>query len=363
MTLHIPRFKSDDALQDYLLQGVSRTFALTIPQLPDALRPVVSNAYLLCRIIDTIEDEPKLNFEQKQQFANMFVSIVEGQLPTQTFSEQLAPLLSDSTIPEEHELINLTSDVIRVTHGFNPIQREALSSCVRTMAAGMIEFQKSHAQFGLNDQAHMDRYCYYVAGVVGEMLTKLFCEYSTEIAQHKDKLIKLSVSFGQGLQMTNILKDIWDDSERGACWLPHSVFKKFDFDLQQLLTAQLLNSEILTLKNRENFELALGHLVGIAHWHLLKALNYTLLIPKNEHGLRKFCLWAIGMAMLTLRKINKNRHFISSNQVKISRRCVKATILASNLSVRHDNALKVLFKLSSIGLPLTPGEETLYPNR
>jgi farnesyl-diphosphate farnesyltransferase len=44
-------------LQDQLLPGVSRTFALTIPQLPDALRPVVTNAYLLCRTADTIEDE------------------------------------------------------------------------------------------------------------------------------------------------------------------------------------------------------------------------------------------------------------------------------------------------------------------
>ena len=45
------------ALQDRLLPGVSRTFALTIPQLPQDLRPIVTNAYLLCRTADTIEDE------------------------------------------------------------------------------------------------------------------------------------------------------------------------------------------------------------------------------------------------------------------------------------------------------------------
>ncbi|MDL1867558.1 phytoene synthase, partial [Betaproteobacteria bacterium PRO4] len=44
----------DDArYQEHILQGVSRTFALTIPQLPPALREVVGNAYLLCRIVDT----------------------------------------------------------------------------------------------------------------------------------------------------------------------------------------------------------------------------------------------------------------------------------------------------------------------
>ena len=59
---------SDLAYQAEMLQCVSRTFALTIPQLPGALRDVVGNAYLLCRIADTIEDEPTLPAWQKQAF-------------------------------------------------------------------------------------------------------------------------------------------------------------------------------------------------------------------------------------------------------------------------------------------------------
>ena len=57
---------SDFVYQTDILQGVSRTFALTIPQLPGPLRDVVGNAYLLCRITDTIEDEPSLSPIQKQ---------------------------------------------------------------------------------------------------------------------------------------------------------------------------------------------------------------------------------------------------------------------------------------------------------
>jgi phytoene/squalene synthetase len=48
---------SDEAYQDEILPHVSRTFALTIPELPAALRTAVTSAYLLCRIADTIEDE------------------------------------------------------------------------------------------------------------------------------------------------------------------------------------------------------------------------------------------------------------------------------------------------------------------
>ncbi|HTT38021.1 MAG TPA: squalene/phytoene synthase family protein, partial [Burkholderiales bacterium] len=43
----------DDEFQARMLAGVSRTFALTIPQLPQELARVVTNAYLLCRIVDT----------------------------------------------------------------------------------------------------------------------------------------------------------------------------------------------------------------------------------------------------------------------------------------------------------------------
>ena len=51
----------DVMCQEALLERVSRTFALTIPTLAEDLRPVIGNAYLLCRIVDTMEDEPKLS--------------------------------------------------------------------------------------------------------------------------------------------------------------------------------------------------------------------------------------------------------------------------------------------------------------
>ena len=84
----------------------------------------------------------------------------------------------------------------------------------------MAEFQRHATAAGLNDLPHLDRYCYHVAGVVGEMLTELFCDYSAKINERRNELLPLAVSFGQGLQMTNILKDVWDDRQRGACWLP-----------------------------------------------------------------------------------------------------------------------------------------------
>ena len=58
--------QTDNQFQNEILQDVSRTFALTIPQLPPPLYRAVANAYLLCRIADTIEDDSKLTFQEKK---------------------------------------------------------------------------------------------------------------------------------------------------------------------------------------------------------------------------------------------------------------------------------------------------------
>jgi len=331
----------DGDFQAAMLAGVSRTFALTIAQLPDALKDVVSNAYLLCRIVDTIEDEPKLSLAQKKQFCQQLVDILQDCEEPFLLSDQLAPLLSDHTIPAEHRLIHELDRVVTITRRFNPEQQQSLVRCVQIMSEGMVYFQEHTSGDGLKDQAEMDLYCYYVAGVVGEMLTELFCLYSPDIAKNSHKLLLLSRSFGQGLQMTNILKDIWDDHARSACWLPKDLFEHEGLEL----------SNMKMLAGNQEFQKGLNQLVGIAHTHLANALKYTLLIPAHEKGIREFCLWALGMAMLTLRKIHGNLGFTDGDQVKISRKSVKTTVVVSGLTVKHDALLKLIFKWLSRGLP------------
>ena len=155
---------NDAQYQEHILQGVSRTFALTIPQLPVSLRQVVGNAYLLCRITDTIEDDNALSIEQTRQLAEMFAEVVNGTVPAEKFAGELFPLLSDHTIPAEHDLIKNTASVIRVTHSFNPVQRAALERCVRIMGKGMADYQETETLDGLKDMPAMNQYCYYVAG-------------------------------------------------------------------------------------------------------------------------------------------------------------------------------------------------------
>lgn len=331
---------SDQAYQDYILPGVSRTFALTIPQLPVDLRHVVANAYLLCRIADTIEDDVALSAADKQAFHDQFVAVVDGEASAHALSRQLGPRLAAETPAAERDLVANMNRVVALTQSYSPRHYAAISRCVRIMCHGMPEFQRRIQTSGVTDLAELDLYCYYVAGVVGEMLTELFCDYSPEIDRHREALMTLAPSFGQGLQMTNILKDVWKDRARGACWLPQDMFHTADGAFGELSAEQ----------HEQAFCAGMKRLIAIAQSHLQDGLDYTLRIPPEETGIRQFCLWALGMAVMSLRKVHRNPSFVAVTQVKISRTTVKATIAVTNMATHRDQVLRALFRWSSYGL-------------
>jgi farnesyl-diphosphate farnesyltransferase len=342
---------SDEVYQDQILPHVSRTFALTIPQLPPALSIPVTSAYLLCRIADTIEDEPALSAPETLAFLQRFSAVAGGIGDPKALARDLEHRLSDRTLPTERDLVSNMDRVVRVTANLGEAQHAAIQRCVELMCYGMPRFQFNASVKGLPKSSDLDDYCYYVAGVVGEMLTDLFCDYSADIERRRAALVALAASFAQGLQMTNILKDVWEDRGRGACWLPQDVFTRHGVDLAQV------SNEI----NDPRFSAGMTELVAVAHAHLRNALDYTLLIPGKEKGIRRFCLWAIGLAVLTLRKIAHNPGFTAGAQVKVSRTAVSMTMLMTNTFIGNDWMLRRLFSAAARGLPLARLPELRRP--
>jgi farnesyl-diphosphate farnesyltransferase len=253
--------------------------------------------------------------------------------------------LSAATPPAEIELLRHARDVLAVTATFSQAQRAALARCLRIMCSGMREYQQRADRRGLRDLPDLDRYCYFVAGVVGEMLTELFCAHSPALAARRESMMRLALSFGQGLQMTNILKDIWEDYARGACWLPAAAFARHGFDLANLGAPR-------DARAQQAFGAGLRELVGVAHAHLRSALAYTLMIPPEEEGIRRFCAWAIGLAALTLDRIAATPAFSAGAQVKISRRAVGCTVFLTRIGIGHDGWLRWLFGRAARRLPL-----------
>ena len=316
------------AYQSRALAQVSRTFALTIPLLPRQIRHAIGNAYLLCRIADTIEDEPTLNDVHKRNFLSRFTEVVHGESETDSFARDLAKLLSEATDKGEQDLVLNTGAVIDFHEKLPTGQRKPIERCVETMCKGMAEFVGTGST-GLSNMKQVERYCYYVAGVVGEMITDVLCDYSRGIETNKDELSKLSVRFGRGLQLVNILKDHREDRIRGVSWLPRRIREARENGLDR--------------KGETNVVTRIIHVLHVAQRDLDAALRYVQLIPVHERGVRSFLAITLGLAVLTLRRINSNPGFRKGDDVKISRREVAATVMSTNVAVRSNLALKWLF--------------------
>jgi len=328
--------------QDQILPHVSRTFALTIPQLPIPLRTAVTNAYLLCRIADTIEDEPALSPTESRVFLQRFTAVVRGTEAAGPLAREVVRRLSERTLPAERELVSGMERVVEVTAGLGA-ERPAIQRCIELMGHGMHHFQQTASLAGLARSSDLDSYCYYVAGVVGEMLTELFSCHSPAVAAQRNALQELSTSFAEGLQLTNIIKDFWEDRSRGACWFPRELFARHGVEL----------AEMSPQSSDARFQAGVRELVAVAHGHLRNALAYALLLPPRETGIRLFCLWAIGLAVLTLRRIDARLDYTSGAQVKVSHSAVLLTRLCTTAAVRNDRLLRRLFEHAARGLPLT----------
>ncbi|WP_062308061.1 squalene/phytoene synthase family protein [Polynucleobacter sinensis] len=318
MNSPLPDLSADLAYQKAILSSVSRTFALTIPLLPPQIEAVVGNTYLLCRIVDTIEDAAELSPSKKQSLSRLFLDAVLGSIPVELFVVPCLDALKNYPNIDELDLITNTPTVLRILHTFPSEDQAAISRCICIMSEGMTRFHGKQTKNGLKDLVEFEEYCYVVAGVVGELLTTIFCNYSAEFAKQIQGHEKLAVAFGQALQMTNILKDSPEDHARGVSWKPSNL-------------------------TQEN-------LLAIAYQKLLDALAYIALIPKAENGIRRFCFLAFGLAVMTLEKIATRKEFNHTTEVKLSRNTVWIFYGFTKIAASNDLLMKSFFHLASTQL-------------
>ena len=313
MNLLIENSQTDLAYQKAILSSVSRTFALTIPLLPPIIEKVVGNTYLLCRIVDTIEDAAELTPEAKKNLSALFLDVVLERAPVKSFVEPCLDALKNYSNHDELDLIAHTPTVLRILHTCSSHDQEAVSRCVSIMSEGMSRFHGRQTEAGLKDLFEFEDYCYVVAGVVGELLTSIFRRYSPQFSKNIQGHENLAIAFGQALQMTNILKDSPEDRARGVSWKPAN--------LSQL------------------------DLLQIAYQKLSDSLTYILLIPKEEVGMRRFCLLAFGLAVLTLDKLAARDHFERQEDIKLSRNTVWFFYGFTKIAAGSNGLIKSFFYL------------------
>lgn len=314
----------DDEFCRRILPHVSRTFALSISMLPEALAHSVTVAYLLCRIADTIEDDPARPPEEKRALLFAFAGALEdgGRAPTVADAFQ-------GWQDAEEGLAASASRVLGEFHRLPAEQRRLVRPWIQEMCAGMadtVDLLASREDGGLRALGTLDdlrRYCYYVAGTVGHLLTDLFQTTTLHLpAGRVEELHRLAHGFGLGLQMTNIIKDVRDDRERGVSFVPAAMCVAHGIDVREFGEPGASAGTRAVVGDL---------LLEARHW-LDEGLAYCAALPVTAYGIRRFCLSALFLAARTLRLIERTPEFpLAVPRLKVSRAEVSRTVLIGGI--------------------------------
>ena len=214
-----------------LLKQVSRLFYTTLVVVPANVRDQVSLAYLFARAADTIADTDLIDRPRRLSFLNRFREQFVGDqmdwAQIRTIQQAMSSLQQDSA---ERALLERLDECFRIFHTCSPDDRQRIQRLMTTLTQGMEMDLSTFPGTSVADLTalktfdDLDRYTYYVAGCVGEFWTSLMCAHRKALTNWDiHQMSEVGVRFGKGLQLTNIVKDIASDLQKGRCYIPEMM--------------------------------------------------------------------------------------------------------------------------------------------
>lgn len=298
-----------------MLREVSRTFALSIEQLPGPSREALTLAYLLLRVSDGIEDHPSLGAARKVELLELWERILAGSEPPDALPRALADL--DPRNPEVGVALrapDLLARVDRLPAGL----REPLLGRVRKTTLGMARWQRHGPRVA--DEAELDDYMHQVAGRVGYLITDVFAWYSSAVRERRDELLELGREFGLGLQTVNVIRGLRGDLQRGWIFVPRTYLED----------AGISGTELFDPAEVERALAVVERLAQKAERHLWHGVEYVLTLPRRLHRYRLMCIWPLLFAARTL-AVSRGNPRVLRDEAKITRKDVRAIMRATAL--------------------------------
>jgi len=169
---------------------------------------------------------------------------------------------------------------------------------------------------------------------VGNLLTDTFVAVEGERlpADVRDGLRARAVDFGLGLQMTNIVKDVAADRDRGWCFLPAEICERHG----------LTPAELTDPAHREAAMGVVRDVADAATDHLGRALEYTLLLPRDARDVRLFVLVPMALAFATLTLVRRSPAVLDGSGIKVSRATVAQVLMEAQQVVADDDGIRDL---------------------
>ncbi|MDR2733733.1 MAG: squalene/phytoene synthase family protein [Spirochaetota bacterium] len=299
-----------------ILPAVSRTFALSINALlphrarralktgrinaktfargDAALASDIALAYLLCRLLDTIEDDAALPAKKRASLLSSLGRALADDVYMKEALRELARIApAIQATPAEKELLdNAAALFARLALRGN---KASILRHAGEMAFGMAACVTDDPQGAIQSRADLDRYCHYVAGTVGAMLTELFIAYPLAITRNfprkRAEILRGNMeAFARGLQLVNIIKDCCKDFAAGRCFIPAEMVR----------ASGLSYAEFFSESNDAQRRAAMKPLLEAAAADIDRAGIYTRALPRRMRQARLFCILPIALARATL---------------------------------------------------------------
>lgn len=258
-----------------ILNQVSRSFAVVINQLPESLQDAVCLFYLVLRALDTVEDDMSIPINEKLRLLRNFHKLIQDPAFSLTFGTDHYRLLLED-FPKVHRvLMRLDEKLLKV-----------ILDITDRMGHGMALFIEKE----VISEEDFSEYCFYVAGLVGVGLSKLFANTGLETEKLKDS-DDLANHMGQFLQKTNILRDYLEDIMEEPA--PRMFWPK---DIWSLYAKQL--EDFKDPQNRSKAVKCLNHLLLDVLRHMPHCFEYIEML--KTPSIFKFCAIPQIMAIGTM---------------------------------------------------------------
>lgn len=291
-----------------LLKGVSRSFVLTIKALPQGLRRPVGLAYLLARAADTMADTVTAPAPARVECLRAFVEALTQQ--QRDIFDRVREI--NSANPSEQYLLANLERVTVAVEALPDTDRTEIVALMQKITHGqeldLLRFPDALELRALETADELNEYTYLVAGCVGEFWTRICGAHLPRYGRPpQDQLCRLGKSFGQGLQLVNILRDLPEDIRNGRCYLPMAELRAAGVsDASDLRTDLQRAAPVFEAWRRQalqHHEDARQYIEAIRPWRI----RFACLLP-----------WALGVRTLNL--IAERSPLEERERVKVGRK-------------------------------------------
>ena len=304
---------------DSILEGTSRSFYLSLKELPRGIRPQVSLLYMLARTSDTIADSE--GGEPKELLAALesYDDFTQGR---SSAAPELASLSRFQTNKNEGLLLKNVDTVVSRIEGFSGSDQEAIRTCLGIIISGQI---LDLNRFSLNVEDipciekndELDDYAYRVAGSVGEFWTRMSLAHLFKLDSEKEsELFENAVKFGKSLQMINILRDIPADLALGRCYIPRKSLEEH----------KLIPQDLLDKSKMDSFRPLYEEYLDLTSEYLKSAIQYIEMIPHSQFRLRGSCMLPVIIGKRTISLLRGRNVLDRKDRIKIDRSEIKDVV-------------------------------------